>query len=365
MYAICRATIRLRPHGGHASPKRWIFATGCLSAGMLALTAAPALASTYTVTGLGSLGFGTTVATGINASGQITGESYLGTEVQTKCPTPKHKPPCFTHPGHAFRWSNGTMTDLGTLGGLDSSGNAINVLGEVVGTSNTSNGGSSAFADQNGVMTAIDPGDATAVNDSGEIAGAGPFLVAGTPGDVFEQAFTYQTGKTTVLGLLPGEGGIFTDATGINGSGEVVGSGDNSASMERAWKYQNGTMTDIGTLGGPQASATAINSSGQIVGFAQTSSDADHGFLYMNGKMTDLGLNVFPYAINAHGVIVGQGPGGAVADSGSGFQNLNSLIPAGSGVTLNTAVGINDNGQIVANGSDATGQSHAFLLTPG
>ncbi len=65
------------------------------------------------------------------------------------------------------------MTDLGTLGGLDSSGNAINDLGEVVGTSNTTNNGSSAFADQNTVVTAIGPGDATAVNNSGEMVGAG------------------------------------------------------------------------------------------------------------------------------------------------------------------------------------------------
>jgi len=72
--------------------------------------AAPAFASSYTVTGLGSLGFGTTVATAINASGQITGESYLGSEVQIPCTDRRHKGPCFTHPAHAFRWSDGTMT---------------------------------------------------------------------------------------------------------------------------------------------------------------------------------------------------------------------------------------------------------------
>jgi probable HAF family extracellular repeat protein len=256
------------------------------------------------------------------------------------------------------------MTDLGTLGGLDSGGNAINDSGEVVGTSNTSNGGRSAFADRNGAMTAIDSGSATAVNRFGEVAGSGPFPVAGTPGDVFEQAFSYQDGKTTVLGLLPGEGGIFTDATGINNSGEVVGNGDNSASLERAWKFQNGTMTDIGTLGGAQASATAINSSGQIVGSAGTSTGGWDGFLYSGGKMTDLGPNINPDAINDSGVIVGHGPGGAVIDSGGTIQNLNNLIPAGSGVTLNNAVGINDNGQIVANGGETTGPDHAFLLTP-
>ena len=363
MYPISGPTIRSRPLLEHISTRRWTALAACLTAGILAATAAPALASTYTMTDLGSLGYGTTVATGINASGQITGESYLGTEVQTKCPTPKHKPPCFTHPGHAFLWSNGTMTDLGTLGGLDSQGNAINDSGEVVGTSGAATG-SSAFTDKNGIMTAINTGDPMAINDSGEIAGGGSFPVAGTL-NVFEQAFTYQNGNTTVLGLLAGAGGTFTAASGINSSGEVVGSGDNSASYERAWKYQNGTITDIGTLGGPQASATAINASGQIVGFAQTTSDADHGFLYTGGRMTDLGLNVFPDAINDLGVIVGQGPGGAVVDSGGGFQNLNNLVPAGSGFTLTNAVGVNSNGQIVANGgNNTTGQNHAFLLTP-
>jgi probable HAF family extracellular repeat protein len=95
-------------------------------------------------------------------------------------------------------------------------------------------------------------------------------------------------------------------------------------------------MTDIGTLGGPQASASAVNASGQIVGFAQTTSDADQGFLYSGGKMTDLGLNVFPNAINDSGVIVGTGgPGGAFVGTPGHLQSLNSLIPAGSGTTVN------------------------------
>jgi hypothetical protein len=63
-------------------------------------------------------------------------------------------------------------------------------------------------------------------------------------------------------------------------------------------------------------------------------------------------------------VIVGQGPGGAEIDSGGTIQDLDNLLPAGSGVTLNTAVGINGNGQIVANGAETTGPDHAFLLTP-
>ena len=40
-------------------------------------------------------------------------------------------------------------------------------------------------------------------------------------------------------------------------------------------------------------------------------------------------------------------------------------IPAGSGFQIQSATGINDNGQIIANAKDtATGQTHALLLTP-
>jgi hypothetical protein len=44
---------------------------------------------------------------------------------------------------------------------------------------------------------------------------------------------------------------------------------------------------------------------------------------------------------------------------------LNTLIPAGSGITLTSADGIDDNGQIVANGTRAgSSTGETFLLTP-
>jgi len=91
-------------------------------------------------------------------------------------------------------------------------------------------------------------------------------------------------------------------------------------------------------------------------------------FLWSNGTMTDLGtfgLDPVGEAINDQGVIVGQSGNGAWIWSNGVFQNLNNLIPPGSGFTLSNATAINDSGQIVANGYNSTGQTHAFLLTPG
>ena len=43
---------------------------------------------------------------------------------------------------------------------------------------------------------------------------------------------------------------------------------------------------------------------------------------------------------------------------------MNSLIDPSSGWILADATAINDSGQIVGNGTNPAGQTHAFLLTP-
>jgi probable HAF family extracellular repeat protein len=88
----------------------------------------------------------------------VTGSSVLSKEVQVPCPPKQYGGPskCFTKPEHAFFWSAGTMTDLGTLGGLDSQGVAIGDSGEVVGWSAPKSGGrGDAFVSNGHNMTAV------------------------------------------------------------------------------------------------------------------------------------------------------------------------------------------------------------------
>lgn len=320
-------------------------ALGVVGAAVAALSASAA-STTYTMTDLGSLGYGVSDGFAINAGGEVVGRSYLNTVFPFKCG--KHT--CTFRQNDPFSWSNGTIKDLGTLNPRAmSEATAVDTAGDVVGGSN-----GEAILVHNGTLSDLGPGTATGINDAGEIVG-------GTS----QHAFAINGSTRTTLPDLSSYG--ISSASGINSTNEIVGSSDNAAGNSHAVMWKTGTVTDLGTLGGSQSAAFAVNNLGQVVGWAHTASEATHVFLYQNGAMTDLGafgLDPVADAINNHGVIVGESGNGAWIWSSGTFQNLNNLVPAGSGFTLDDATAINDNGQIVADGHNAQGQEHAFLLRP-
>jgi probable HAF family extracellular repeat protein len=93
---------------------------------------------------------------------------------------------------------------------------------------------------------------------------------------------------------------------------------------------------------------------------------------FVNGKVIDLKVpgetnnDAKAKAVNDTGVIVGgDGNGDAFAFANGHSVNLNTLIPAGSGVTLTLANGINNNGVIVGDATiNSSGQDVGFELTP-
>jgi probable HAF family extracellular repeat protein len=91
----------------------------------------------YTLTDLGTLGGDDSVGTAVNNSGQVTGFAYTAGGAQ-----------------HAFLSGpgGGPLTDLGTLGGISSRANGINDSGQVVGWSDIAGGGQHAFLYSGGQM---------------------------------------------------------------------------------------------------------------------------------------------------------------------------------------------------------------------
>ena len=212
---------------------------------------------------------------------------------------------------------------------------------------------------------------ATAVNDSGLIVGFGE--TPGSNGDL-TKSFTIQGATVKVLPLLPR--GSDANAIAVDPAGTtIVGNADTTTQDAMAVEWVNGAIKKLPALGATLTSgALAVNAAGQVVGSAVLNSDGNaHAVLWANGKATDLhfgaGGDAEATSVNASGVIVGDG---AVGDGGQDAfisQNgtatdLNTLIPAGSGVTLNTAASVNDHGVIVGIATTANGGTIGYELTP-
>ncbi len=170
-------------------------------------------AAIHTIYGQTLLGAGPgSVAWDINNYGQVTGEALFGGTAD-----------------HAFIYSNGALTDLGTL------------LSSNLGCGS----------------------QGQAINDSGQVAG-----YSCAPGG--EHAFLYTDGHMVDLGVLGN--GISSAAYGINDAGDVVGySAEWGGANQRAFVYSNGVLIDLNSLlasdsGWVLQNATGINDRGQIIG---------------------------------------------------------------------------------------------------
>ena len=133
-------------------------------------------------------------------------------------------------------------------------------------------------------------------------------------------------------------------------------------------------MQDLGTLGGNYGSAIRIDDDGEIVGWATNAGDQSTlAFFWKNHKMTNLGTVDGDACSIAWFVRKGRAVGASgdcsnnlhafLWENGS-IVDLNSLVPAGSGVQLTNGDYINERGEITCDGVLANGDIHAFLLIP-
>ena len=305
---------------------------------------------------LGTLGGDTSQGNAINASGQIAGESQ----------------PFGAFVPQAFFYDGTNLADLGTLGGSSSRATLINDAGQAAGFSLTTDDAEThAFLYANGAMLDLVTLGGTysapfALNDSGQVAGQSTL----TNGEL--HAFLYSNGTMHDLGTL---GGQYSAGFSVNNVGAVVGESSVDDVNIHPFLFANNAMTDLQGLGGSYASAFSVNNANQVLGYSSLAPDTNdnvfyHGFIFANGHLTDLGTlggdNTFPYAQNNLGQVVGQSD--TPADGGHAFlwQNgvltdLNALLPTNSGWRLDLALYINDTGRIVGVGLH-NGSSEWFIM---
>ena len=331
-----------------------------------------AYGAAYTILDLGGFGGSSSTARSISSNGLITGFSDTSGN----------------NGAHAFRTAaySASKTDLGTHGGdHDSYGYGINSSGVVVGQSqnvtlqSTSNTGFKTTATGTAATAStFGAGGANRILDSG--VAVGYITISSTQDHAFRAS---ATGVVSDLGTL---GGNSSYAYGVNSSGVVVGQSYVAGNVfQQAFRTQpnaaiNPATDNLGTFGGDYSLATDINTAGQVVGNAKLPGNTvGHAFrtqpnAVLNALTDDLGTlggdQAIAWAINATGQTVGTSYTSGITnshaffvDTTGGMQDLNNLIPAGSGWVLTTAWDINDSGYIVGEGTFG-GAQHAFLLTP-
>lgn len=292
------------------------------------------------------------------------------------------------------------LTDLGTLGGVNSSANDINNLGQVTGTSATTSGPSHAYRTApNSVIKPADDlgtlGGSTStgerINDSGQVAGSSS---NGTNTHAFRSSANNLVIALTDLGTFDGTFNSF--GSGIDSLGRVTGSAHVANSAACFFVFSNsafrttagGTMATADNLGTllpnncRSAQGWAINDLGVVVGDSATQLTTgipNHAFRAAPGSaMVDIHPagaydSSIAVDVNSAGQIVGTvsiGPAFSPTAQhcyrttpGQSIQ-----LPADSlgnlGAAFCSARGINADGDVV--GSSSTGsQIHAFIYTDG
>jgi hypothetical protein len=338
-------------------------------------TPAGAASPAYSIVDIGSLGgaSGGSTALAINANGDVAGWSTLSSAPAGLNGNPGNVPT------HAILFKGGALTDLGARSDGSTVANAINSSDVAVGYRLTplENGAAEehALKFSGGTVTDLTPAGslsagAFGINDGGTIVGY--YVIP----QVFYAVQFNGAGSVTPLSTI--QGGV---ANGVSSGGTAVGGVLSPSGNDEAVTFSGGTATVLGSE--PQSKESEAHgisaNGGYAVGwFRDAGTGQLRGIEYTldpsSPSATDLGLadagrDDEALAVNDAGQAVGWGitPSdqqvALMFNPGQAPTDLNTLLPAGSGWTLQGATGINNSGQIVGYGRH-NGIPRGFVMTP-
>lgn len=374
--AFSRALRRLFPIASNRRARRALRRSQSFARPALEVLESRVLLSSYIVQDLGTLGGAVSEALAMNAKGEVVGVADTASGV-----------------AHAVLWSPGKPAqDLGTLGGTRSEALAINDLGEIVGKADTASATNQPFdllpgqsmTDLTNAPSASQFGatllTANGVSDTGVIVGKGSFNVIDgyetspysydPPSDTLNQLDnSLATGEATAVAGTRAVANLTT-----NGKNQAVvadvGTPDSSVALPLLGAGY--TASYVTSISAPNGSGTQFATGyetdlqGRGMAVLWTIPTDSH-----SATVSDLGVYATGFGVNSEGDVVGSYVDTASGDTfgfvdlhGSGLAtDPNFLLPPNSSISLRGVNGINDAGQICADGI-VNGQEHAFLLTP-
>jgi uncharacterized membrane protein len=321
------------------APRRVITILGAFLLPGAVLGGAHADAIRYEIKDLGVLpGTARSIATGINASGQVVGVSYETFDALSGS---------YDQEARSFLYDQGSVHEIDPVGGparaINSEGTvvggayvSINNRGQYVGRKDTSSPNELISGNSRTQIPII----AQHINNSGDIAG---FNFTNTSGGLYANAGILHDGNFTNIHekINLKKAVDSSNAVGINDSGDLLVQVQSADGRADTVLYTEGYAAFLGDLpgSGGTKNGRAINNLGQVVG---------DDFLYTGGSVHRL-------TYDDDGSLLTYEPGT--------FYELQELLSPESGWSNLVALSINDSGQIVGQGN-YRGEDRAFLMSP-
>jgi uncharacterized membrane protein len=208
--------------------------------------------------------------TALNAADEVVGDGNAGGDV------------------HGFLWRNGVLTDLPGLGGKETHAWLIDARGDVAGVSALPSGVDHAVLWPSGSTAPTDLGSVAGLDSSADAMNASGTIVGFASDHIGDSriALEWKGGRLLDLGRFGAPG---AQAIAVNSRGDVLVQTQTAAGNPKGIRLvRSGKTVVVAAPRGGYAVATGLDDSGDVLGYLQVSGRGRRSFIWRNGKTTVL-----------------------------------------------------------------------------